>query len=74
MKLREAAKKVENGMEEMLTYCDFPGKHWTRIRTNNVIEWLDREIRRHTRVKSRFPDCNSALMQVCAWLSMIFPK
>ena len=38
MKLKEAAKKVEDGVEETLTYCDFPYEHWTRIRTNNVIE------------------------------------
>ncbi len=37
MKLKEAAKKVESGIEETLTYCDFPSEHWTRIRTNNVI-------------------------------------
>ena len=36
MKLKEAAKKVEDGIEETLTYCDFPSEHWTRIRTNNV--------------------------------------
>ena len=41
MKLKEAAKKVEDGIEETLTYCDFPSEHWTRIRTNNVIERLD---------------------------------
>ena len=50
MKLKEAAKKVEDGIEETLTYCDFPSEHWTRIRTNNVIERLNREIRRRTRV------------------------
>ena len=48
MKLKEAAKKVEDGIEETLTYCDFPSEHWTRIRTNNVIERLNREIRRRT--------------------------
>jgi len=37
MKLKEAAKKVEDSVEEALTYCDFPYEHWTRIRTNNVI-------------------------------------
>ena len=52
MKLKEAAKKVENGIEETLTYCDFPSEHWTRIRTNNVIERLNREIRRRTRAVS----------------------
>ena len=41
MKLKEAAKKVEDGIEETLTYCDFPSEHWTRIRTNNVIERLN---------------------------------
>ena len=30
MKLKEAAKKVEDGIEETLTYCDFPSEHWTR--------------------------------------------
>ena len=35
MKLPEAAKKVETGIEEMLTYCDFPTEHWIKIRANN---------------------------------------
>ena len=68
MKLKESAKKVENGIEETLTYCDFPSEHWTRIRTNNVIERLNQEIRRRTRVVGSFPDGNSALMLVCARL------
>lgn len=68
MKLKEAAKKVEDGIEEMLTYCDFPSEHRTRIRTNNVIERLNREIRRRTRVVGTFPDGNSALILVCARL------
>ena len=69
MKLKEAAKKVEDGIEETLTYCgDFPSEHWTRIRSNNVIERLNREIRRRTRVVGCFPDGNSALMLVCARL------
>ena len=68
MKLPEAAKKIEDGIDETLTYCDFPSEHWTRIRTNNVIERLNREIRRRTRVVGCFPDGNSALMLVCARL------
>jgi len=59
---------VEGSVEETLTYCDFPSEHWTRIRTNNVIERLNREIRRRTRVVGTFPDGNSALMLVCARL------
>ena len=68
MKLKEAAKKVEDGIEETLIYCDFPSEHWTRIHTNNVIEQLNRDIRRRTRVVGTFPDGNSALMLVCARL------
>ena len=68
MKLKEAAIKVENSIEETLSYADFPYEHWTRIRTNNVIERLNREIRRRTRVVGTFPDGNSALMLVCARL------
>ena len=65
MKLKEAAKKVEDRVEETLAYCDFHYEHWTRIRTNNVVERLNREIRRRTR-GGTFPDGNSALMRVCA--------
>ena len=68
MKLPGAAKKVEAGIEETLTYCDFPSEHWTKIRTNNAIECLNREIRRRTRVVGAFPDGNSARMLVCARL------
>ena len=68
MKLKEAAKKIEDSAEETLTYMKFPREHWTRIRSNNVIERLNREIRRRTRVVGAFPDGQSALMLVCARL------
>ena len=47
---------------------DFPPEHWQKIRTNNIIERLNREIRRRTRVVGTFPDGHSALMLVCARL------
>lgn len=68
MKLASAAKKVEDGIEETLTYMDFPSQHWTRIRTNNTIERLNQEIKRRTRAIGAFPDGQSALMLVCARL------
>ncbi len=55
-------------IQPRITYADFLSEHWTRIRTNNVIERLNREIRRRTRVVGCFPDGNSALMLVCARL------
>lgn len=68
MKLKEAARKVENGIKETFTYCDFPSEHWTHIRTNNVIERLNRGIGRRIRMVGTFHDGNSALMLVCARL------
>lgn len=29
MKLASAAKKLEDGIEETITYMDFPYQHWT---------------------------------------------
>lgn len=68
MKLSAAAKKVDEGIAETLTYMDFPYQHWLRIRTNNTMERVNREIRRRTRAIGAFPDGNSALMLVCARL------
>jgi transposase-like protein len=68
MKLESAARKLKDGIEETLVYTYFPREHWTRIRTNNGIERIMREIRRRTRVVGCFPDGNSALMLACARL------
>lgn len=46
----QESKKAEDGIEETLTYCDFPGEHRMRIRTNDVVERLNREIRRRNHV------------------------
>jgi transposase-like protein len=46
----------------------FPREHRIRIRTNNAMERLNREIRRRTRVVGNFPDGQSALMLVAARL------
>ena len=67
-KLRGAANCLREGIGETTTYLlpEFPDGHRRRIRTNNMIERLNREIRRRTRVVGGFPDGNSALMLVCA--------
>lgn len=71
MKLKEAAKKVSESLDETPTYHDFPREHWMKIRINNTIERLNRKIRRRTRVVGTFPDGNSALMLVCARLRYV---
>lgn len=62
MKLREAAKRVRENIDQTLVYYRYPSEHWRRIRTNNPMERIIREIRRRTRVVGAFPDGKSALM------------
>jgi putative transposase len=71
MRLSQAATIVRDGVDETLSYMAFPREHWTRIRTNNVLERIMREIRRRTRVVGNFPDGKSALMLVAARLRHI---
>ena len=62
---------MREGFAETLTYREMPREHWRRIRTNNAIERLNREIRRRTRVVGTFPDGKSALMLVAARLKYV---
>jgi len=71
MKLGKAAKLLSEGIQETLSYYDFPEEHHRRIRTNNPLERIMRELRRRTRVVGAFPDGNSALMLVAARLRHI---
>jgi transposase-like protein len=71
LKLGKAAELVRGGAGETLSYYAFPNEHWRRIRTNNPMERIMREIRRRTRVVGCFPDGNSALMLVGARLRHI---
>jgi transposase-like protein len=71
MKLKEAAKKVQESIIETLSYYDFPREHRIRIRTNNALERIMKEIRRRTRVVGAFPDGHSALMLCAARLRHI---
>ena len=67
-RLRAAASCLREGNGETMTCLlpEYPARHRRRIHTNNMIERLNREIRRRTRVVGSFPDGNSALMLVCA--------
>lgn len=68
MRLTSAAKVLRAGVGETLAYFAFPRGHWRRIRTNNLVERLMREIRRRTRVVGAFPDGRSAVMLAAARL------
>ena len=71
MRLRKAADLVEVNINETVCYYRYPQTHWLRIKTNNPLERIMREIRRRTRVVGAFPDGNSALMLVAARLRHI---
>lgn len=71
MRLARAAEIAERGVEETLAYYAFPEEHWRRIRTNNPLERIMREIRRRTRVVGAFPDGKSALSLAAARLRHI---
>ena len=68
MKLKQAAQRVKDAIPDTLTYYRYPDAHWRRIRTNNPMERLIREIRRRTRVVGAFPDGQSAVMLAAARL------
>ena len=65
MRLANAAKTLQDGVDQTLTYYHFPREHRRRIRTNNALERIIREIRRRTRVVGAFPDGQSASDAVC---------
>ncbi len=71
MKLVKAADFVKESLHETLTYYRYPSTHWVRIRSNNPLERIMKEIRRRTRVVGAFPDGESAVMLVGARLRHI---
>jgi hypothetical protein len=64
MKLKEAAKKIQDSIAETVTYYDFPREHRIRIRTNKAV------IRRPTRVGA----CQASCRLGHAALRALFPS
>jgi putative transposase len=71
LKMGKAADLVEQAVHETLTYYAFPDIHWYKIRTNNPLERIMREIRRRARVVGAFPDGQSCLNLAAARLRHI---
>ena len=70
-RLGRAADLVGEHIAETLTYYAFPDSHWVKIRTNNPLERIMKEIRRRTRVVGAFPDGQSCLNLAAARLRHI---
>ena len=67
-KLKKSAEFVRESVEQTLTYMSYPREHWQRLRTNNPLERVMKEIKRRTKVVGAFPDGHSALMLSAARL------
>ena len=60
------ASMIDEGIEDCLSVLAFPEEHRMRIRTNNFMERLNKEIRRRDRVIGVFPNEASALRLISA--------
>jgi putative transposase len=67
----EFASWLEANVPDALTVFAFPAAHRKRLRTNNGLERLNKEIKRRTRVATLFPNEASLLRLVSAVLSEI---
>lgn len=61
-----AAELLEDAEPDALAYLEFPAEHRRRIRTNNVQERANREIKRRTRAVQVFPSVESMMRLVGA--------
>ena len=50
------SKFIDEGVEDVLTYLQFPEAHHRKIYSTNLIERINREIKRRSRVVSIFPN------------------
>ncbi len=57
----KAADILEDAEPDALAYLDLPASHWKRLRTNNVQERANREIKRRSRVVQVFPSEKSLM-------------
>ncbi|MFY1110469.1 MAG: IS256 family transposase [Methanosarcinaceae archaeon] len=58
---KSAANTIESFQFDLLNYMQFPKKHWRRVRTTNMVERTNKELKRRSRVVGAFPSQESVL-------------
>jgi len=58
---RKAAGTIERFLPDIRNYQAFPKQHWKRIRTTNLMERVNKEIKRRSRVVGAFPSEESLI-------------
>ena len=61
MGYKGAADTLENFQYDVMNYMQFPEKHWKKIRTTNMMERTNKELKRRSRVVGAFPNQGSVL-------------
>jgi putative transposase len=64
----KAAFLLQDAETDILAFMHFPPAHWRRLASNNLLERLNREIRRRTDVVQVFPDQASLIRLIGALL------
>ena len=67
MKLSRAADIVKEGISETVSYYAFPREHWRRIRTNNPLERIMKELNVFLHHKNRCPPVTNQSSCTEAW-------
>jgi putative transposase len=67
----QAARVLREAEDDVLAYMAFPREHWTRIYSTNVLERLNKEVKRRSDVVGVFPDVASVIRLVGAILMEI---
>jgi transposase-like protein len=55
----KAAEVLEGAGEDFIAFMHFPSVHWRKLHSTNLVERLNRELKRRTRVVSIFPSDTS---------------
>jgi transposase-like protein len=61
MGYKSAADTLESFQYDVMNYMQFPQNHWRRIRTTNMLERTNKEIKRRSKVVGAFPNQDSVL-------------